>query len=65
MFESGKGILKNWRNRVEVMGRSIGNNEYRSSTTTFNLETWRKGLETLLKFLKDCLKSDENVTTAI
>lgn len=47
------------------MGRSIGNHEYRSTLITFNLETWRKGSKTLLKFLKDCLKSDENMTTAI
>ena len=46
------------------MGRSIGNNEYRLSTVTFNLETWRKSLKTILKFLKDSVESDEDMTTA-
>lgn len=47
------------------MGGSIGNNEYGSSAITFNIETGRKGLKTLLKFLKDSLKSYEDMTTAI
>lgn len=47
------------------MGGSIGNNEYWSSAITFNIETGRKGLKTLLKFLKDSLKSYEDMTTAI
>lgn len=45
------------------MGRSIGNHEYRSTLTSFDLKVRRKSTEKIQKLPKDSAKSHENMTS--